>query len=56
MANSIQETMRLDFPGGPVAETSHLPLQAAWVPSLVWELSSCMLRSATKIKKKTDRG
>ena len=29
-----------------------LPLQAAWVPSLVWELSSYMLLSATKKKKK----
>ena len=35
MANSIQKTMRLDLPGGPAAKTSQLPLQVAWVPSLV---------------------
>lgn len=51
MANSIQKTMRLDLPGGPMAKTSQLPLQVAWVPSLAQE-SSYMLHSATKKKRR----
>ena len=41
-----------DFAGGPVVRTP-LPLQGAWVQSLVGELKSLMLCGVAKKKKKT---
>ena len=43
-----------DFPGGPVVESS-LPMQWAWVRSLVGELRSHMLWGMAKKKKKKKR-
>ena len=41
------KTTVTDFPGGPVVKTP-LPLQRAWVPSLIWELRSLMPQGASK--------
>ena len=40
------------FPGGPVVKDSTVPMQGAWVKSLVGELRFCMLYSTAKKKKK----
>ena len=39
--------MSRDFPGGPVVDSA-LPMQEAWIQSLVGELKSCMPHSVTK--------
>ena len=39
-----------DFPGGPVVRTPGFQVQEVWVPSLVGELRSHMLRGQNKIK------
>ena len=40
------------FPGGPVVKDSTVPMQGAWVKSLVGELRFGMLYSTAKKKKK----
>ena len=44
------DTVQGNFPGGPVVKTV-LPMQGAWVQSLVRELRSHMLHSTAKKKK-----
>ena len=39
-----------DFTAGPLVKDSTLPMQEAWVPSLVGEQRSCMLHDAVKNK------
>ena len=41
LLNTYREKEKMvdkEFPGGPVSETPHSPMQAAWVLSLVKEL------------------
>lgn len=37
-----QKALGMDFLGGPVVKDSELPMQGAWVLSLVWKLRSHM--------------
>ena len=37
-----QKALGMDFLGGPVVKDSELPMQGAWLLSLVWKLRSHM--------------
>jgi len=47
-----KQTVEKDFPGSPVVKTL-LPLQGAWVQSLVQELRSCVPHGMAKNKQTT---
>ena len=46
--DTAQKRERRDFPGGSVVKDSVLPLQGAWIRSLVGELRSHMLQGVAE--------